>query len=71
LHVRVAVLRGTVVAFSDAAGLGTIATPGGSEYLFHVVEIADGTRTIDIGQSVSFRPLPRFGRLQAAAVQKA
>jgi cold shock CspA family protein len=63
-------LRGTVRTFDDARGLGTVADDDGAEYLFHVVEIADGSRTIDVGQQVGFRPLPKFGRLEAGRLHK-
>ncbi len=63
-------LRGTVTEFDEGKGLGTVAADDGQGYLFHVIEIADGTRTIDVGQSVSFQPLPKFGKLQAGRVHK-
>jgi cold shock CspA family protein len=63
-------LSGTVTDFSDDRGLGTVTTDDGQPYLFHVIEIADGTRTIDVGQPVSFQPLPKFGSLQAGSVRK-
>ena len=34
------------------------------------IEIADGTRTIEVGQPVGFQPLPKFGALQAGHVTK-
>ena len=63
-------LSGTVTEFSDDRGLGTVTTGDGRPYLFHVIEIADGSRTIDIGQPVSFQPLPRFGTLEAGSIRK-
>lgn len=62
--------RGTVIEFDDATGLGTVADDAGVDYLFHAIEIADGTRTIDVGRPVCFQTLPRFGRLQAARLHK-
>ena len=35
-----------------------------------LAHIEHGTRTIDVGQSVSFQPLPKFGKLQAGRVHK-
>jgi cold shock CspA family protein len=64
------VLAGTVTAFDPAKGLGTVADADGREYLFHCIEIADGTRTIEVGCAVRFHPLPRFGRIQAGGVTK-
>lgn len=63
-------LAGTVTRFDEAKGLGTVRGDDAVDYLFHVVEIADGTRTIDLGQRVGFQPLPRFGRFQAGRVHK-
>ncbi|MEQ8436170.1 MAG: cold shock domain-containing protein [Ilumatobacter fluminis] len=63
-------LRGTVTEFDEAKGLGTVTSDDGAPFLFHVIEIADGTRTIDVGQPVSFQPLPKFGTLQAGHVAK-
>jgi cold shock CspA family protein len=64
------VLSGTVTEFSGDRGLGTVTTEDGQPYLFHVIEIADGSRTIEVGQSVTFQPLPKFGTLQAGSVRK-
>ena len=63
-------LTGSVTGFSGERGLGTVETDDGVAYLFHVIEIADGTRTIDVGQTVTFEPLPRFGTVQAAGIHK-
>lgn len=56
--------------FSDAKGLGTVTGDDGRSYLFHVVEIADGTRTVDIGQPVVFHPLPKIGVVEAGRLLK-
>lgn len=64
------VTEGTVTEFSDDRGLGTIVSAAGDAFLFHVIEIADGTRSIDVGQSVRFEALAKFGRLQAGAIHK-
>ncbi len=63
-------LSGTVTEFSDDRGLGTVTTGDGNSFLFHVIEVADGSRTIDVGQTVTFQPLSKFGRLQAGSVRK-
>jgi CspA family cold shock protein len=63
-------LSGTVTGFDEAKGLGTVTAVDGREYLFHCIEIADGTRTVDVGQPVRFQPLPKFGRIQAGRVVK-
>ena len=61
-----AVLDGAVIEFDDAAGLGTVVADDGIEYRFHCVEIADGTRTIEVGATVTFDVLPKLGRYEAA-----
>lgn len=59
--------RGVVVGFDDHVGLGVIESDG-IRYLFHCVEIADGTRTIAVGATVEFRVVTRFGTLEASDV---
>ncbi len=61
---------GKVAEFDDTKGLGTVTADDGTGYLFHAIEIVDGTRTIEIGQAVSFQPLARFGRFQAGQIRK-
>jgi CspA family cold shock protein len=62
-------MNGTVRGFDEAKGLGVIAADDRA-FPFHCIEIADGTRTIDAGQAVTFRLLPRFGAFQAGAIEK-
>ena len=62
--------RGTVSRFDERRGLGTIVGRDGTTYEFHVIEIADGTRTIDVGREVVFDRLPRFGRIEAGRIEK-
>lgn len=59
-----------VAAFDDDVGLGTVEGDDGTTYVFHAIEIADGSRTIDVGQPVVFRPLARFGAVQAGRLDK-
>lgn len=61
-------LRGTVVEFDEAKGLGVIAATDGTRFAFHCIEIADGTRTIDVDRAVVFEPLARFGACEAGRV---
>ena len=63
-------LTGTVTEFSDDRGLGTVTASDGRPYLFHVIHIADGSRTIDIGRPVTFQLLARFGRFEAGNIRK-
>jgi cold shock CspA family protein len=60
---------GTVTAFDEWVGLGTITSEGGVEHTFHCIEIADGSRTIAVGATVSFDLLAKFGRYEAASVR--
>lgn len=57
--------RGRVVDFDEHVGLGHVVDAAGAELLFHCVEIADGTRTIPVGQDVEFDVRPKFGRAEA------
>jgi cold shock CspA family protein len=61
-------LHGTVTAFDEHVGLGTVTGDDGTAYLFHCVEIVDGTRTIAVGTAVSFERLAKLGRYEASAV---
>jgi cold shock CspA family protein len=63
-------VNGTVREFDEPKGLGVIATTDDGTFTFHCIEIADGTRMIDAGQAVTFRPLARFGAFQAGAIEK-
>ena len=63
-------LTGQVIEFEGAKGLGTVRGENGVDYRFHVIEIIDGTRSIELGQRVSFQPLPKFGRFQAGRIHK-
>lgn len=62
-------LRGTVTAFDDAAGLGTVTGDDGAELPFHCVAVADGSRTIAVGTTVEYRAVARHrGRWEADVV---
>jgi cold shock CspA family protein len=61
--------QGVVVAFDSAVGLGTIEGSDGVSYPFHCIEIADGSREIDVGTLVEFEPLGKFGRWEAAHIR--
>ena len=63
-------MKGTVTAFDDHVGLGTVTAADGTEYLFHCVEIADGSRTIAIGTAVEFELLPKLGRYEASGLAR-
>jgi cold shock CspA family protein len=59
-------MHGTVTAFDDHVGLGTVTGADGAQFLFHCVEIADGSRTIAVGTAVDFELLPKLGRYEAS-----
>jgi cold shock CspA family protein len=61
--------RGSVTAFDEAAGLGTIAAADGTDHPFHCIEIADGSRSIEVGTEVSFDLLAKLGRWEAANIR--
>jgi cold shock CspA family protein len=63
------VTRGRVASFEQQSGLGVITAADGAEFPFHCVEIADGTRTIDVGVDVEFEPLRKLGRIEAATIR--
>ncbi len=46
--------EGTVSAFDEQVGLGTVTTADGTVYPFHCTQIADGSRSIAEGTSVTF-----------------
>jgi cold shock CspA family protein len=63
---------GVVADFDEPRGLGTIRTDDGAELPFHCTAIADGTRTIPVGQRVAFRTAAGLlGRWEAAEITNA
>jgi cold shock CspA family protein len=67
------VSHGSVIAFDEAKGYGTVRDDAdGVEHFFHCTAIVDGTRTIPVGAVVSFDVVPgRRGRWEAAAIRPA
>jgi cold shock CspA family protein len=64
-------LRGEVSTFDAHVGLGTVRAEDGRELEFHCTQLADGTRTIDVGAAVRFEVVPgHLGRWEAARVEK-
>ena len=61
-------INGIVSGFDDARGLGEIDVHGAA-VPFHCVSIADGSRTIAIGTSVTFVPLAKLGRREAGDIR--
>jgi cold shock CspA family protein len=63
--------HGTVIAFDEHVGLGEVKSDEGDVYLFHCVEIADGSRRIEVGARVDFDLMSKLGRLEAAQLRPA
>ena len=59
-------IAGTVTAFDPGRGLGEVTGADGRRWRFHCVEIADGSRTIEVGSGVKFTAQPKLGRWEAA-----
>ena len=63
--------EGTVAAFDEHRGYGTIRAADGRELFFQCTRIADGTRTIEVGAAVTFDVVPgHLGRWEAAAISR-
>ena len=63
---------GRVSAFDDDRGLGVVTGDDGAEITFHCTAIADGSRTIEVGASVSYLTRPRhLGRWEATDLRPA
>ncbi len=61
---------GVVSAFDDARGLGTV-TDATTTWPFHCTEIADGTRSVEVGRRVAFDVVAgHLGRMEAVRVTK-
>ena len=64
-------VNGTVATFDEARGVGEITADDGTTYPFHCTQIADGTRTIQVGTAVSFEVTPgHLGHWEATAIEK-
>jgi cold shock CspA family protein len=58
-----------VTAFDEHAGLGEVTARDGTVHPFHCTDIADGTRTIDVGVAVTFAVVPgRSGEWEAVQI---
>jgi cold shock CspA family protein len=66
------VTSGKVTTFDEARGVGEITADDGKVYPFHCTQIADGTRTIEVGTTVSFEVTPgHLGHWEATAITDA
>jgi cold shock CspA family protein len=50
--------KGTVAEFDDYIGLGIVRGDEGGEWPFHCTQIADGSRSINVGAPVVFDVAP-------------
>jgi cold shock CspA family protein len=62
---------GKVTAFDEYVGLGEVRSEAGDVYLFHCVEIADSSRSIEVGVTVEFDLMRKLGRQEAANLRPA
>ena len=63
-------MTGVVAEFDEHVGLGVVRTEEG-EYPFHCTQIADGTRTIEVGAPVRFDVIAgHLGKWEAARVER-
>ena len=62
--------RGVVADFDEHKGYGTVRDgEDGRELFFHCTQIADGTRTIEVGTQVTFEVRPGgMGRWEATGL---
>jgi CspA family cold shock protein len=63
---------GVVATWDEHGGYGTVTDDDtGAEHFFHCTAITDGSRTIDVGQRVTFEVVPgRLGRWEAENIEK-
>jgi cold shock CspA family protein len=60
---------GVVAAFDAVEGLGRITLDDGDEVSFHATQLADGSRTIEVGRRVVLTVVPwHLGRREATDV---
>jgi cold shock CspA family protein len=63
------VIAGRVTAFDQHRGLGDVTAADGTVHPFHCIEIADGSRDIEVGREVTFTVRRKLGRLEAAGLR--
>jgi cold shock CspA family protein len=59
---------GVVASFDDHGGWGVVAGAGGAEWYFHCTRIADGSRAIPAGTTVTFEVSPGPTGLEAVGL---
>ena len=63
---------GVVTEWDEHGGYGTVRDEdSGAEHFFHCTAITDGSRTIDVGATVTFEVVAgRLGRWEATNIEK-
>jgi CspA family cold shock protein len=63
---------GAVATWDEHGGYGTVTVDDtGAEHFFHCTAITDGSRTIEVGQRVTFEVVAgRLGRWEAENIEK-
>jgi cold shock CspA family protein len=62
--------HGHVDAYDPRRGLGSVERDDGHRFGFHCTAIADGSRDIPVGATVTFRIVPRhLGQWEAATIR--
>lgn len=59
-------MAGTVASFDRHIGLGELLGDDGARLPFHCIEIADGSRDIEVGARVHYTHRLKLGRVEAA-----
>jgi cold shock CspA family protein len=68
----IAHVSGVVDEFDDAAGYGVVADGDDGRWFFHCTAIFDGSRSIDVGATVTFDVVAgRLGRWEATDLRRA
>jgi CspA family cold shock protein len=63
-------VQGVVTQFDGHIGRGVVVTANGTQYGFHCVQIADGSRAIAVGTEVEFAVVPGpLGQWEAAHIR--
>lgn len=62
-------MRGKVLAFDPSVGLGEVEAVDGRVFPFHCIEIADGSRRIEVGTVVGFELIAKMGAYEAADIR--
>jgi cold shock protein len=64
-------VEATVATFDEHRGYGTLRTWDGTELFFHCTALVDGSRTVEVGATVTAQVVPgRLGRWEATRVDK-